>query len=397
MSRSLLVILSLTNLLSYLDRYILASVLPLIEQELKLTKFESGLLFGAFVPGYIIFSPLFGYLGDRLPRPRLMAAGVLLWGLATIMTGMTTSYVSLIVARLMIGTGEASFGAMAPGYLKDRIKDPVKLNSALALFYAAIPCGSALGYVSGSLLAAAFSWHTAFVIAGAPGIIAGLWLFGLSEIADRDTSDIHLRSGFRLIFSTPVMWCLIGGYVFNTYSLAGVAAFISFYGESIGYSTQEIGTYFGITLVVAGFLGTFLGGRFASYLASGRRDPAATMLSYIGVTALCGVPFMLLAFTTGDKIIFTVACFIAELFIFAGVAPVNSVIVLLCPEKYVTLTVGVSIFMINLFGTLLSPAVVGWIADNLTLELGLQHLSGALLVSGLVWLYGAKIKRTAAT
>ena len=86
-----LFILTLLNLLDYLDRYLIASLGSLVKAEMDLSDKAFGFLGTAFFLVYFLASPLFGYLGDRFGRIRLMAWGAALWSLATSLTfGVTT-------------------------------------------------------------------------------------------------------------------------------------------------------------------------------------------------------------------------------------------------------------------------------------------------------------------
>src|SRR5436190_17004531 len=93
-----LAVVTLLNLLNYIDRYILAAVVPRIQSELGLTNTQAGLLATAFLVAYFITSPVFGALGDRLSRTRLMALGVGAWSVATAATGMMRSFGQLMIA-----------------------------------------------------------------------------------------------------------------------------------------------------------------------------------------------------------------------------------------------------------------------------------------------------------
>src|SRR3989442_15447845 len=95
-------VVTLLNFLNYIDRFILAAVLPRVKTELSLTDFQSGLLANAFLVAYFVSSPVFGVLGDRLSRTRLMAAGVSIWSLATAAAGMTRNFVQLLLARATV-------------------------------------------------------------------------------------------------------------------------------------------------------------------------------------------------------------------------------------------------------------------------------------------------------
>src|SRR4030042_830336 len=104
-----LLILSSLNLLDYLDRYLVASLGSLIKTDLHLSDKAFGFLGTAFFLVYFVTSPLFGYLGDRGGRLRLMAGGAVLWSLATSLTYWVPAYPFLVAARGLVGGGGAFF------------------------------------------------------------------------------------------------------------------------------------------------------------------------------------------------------------------------------------------------------------------------------------------------
>src|SRR5207249_4067946 len=91
-----LAIVTLLNFANYIDRYILAAVLPRIKTDLALSDFQLGLLANAFLVAYFVTSPLFGRLGDRGSRTRLMAAGVGVWSIATAAAGLARSFGQMV-------------------------------------------------------------------------------------------------------------------------------------------------------------------------------------------------------------------------------------------------------------------------------------------------------------
>ena len=84
---AILALLTGLNFLNYLDRILVAAVLPKISEDLGLSKFEGGLLATVFLLGYFVTSPLFGAMADRGPRKGLIAMGVAVWSLATAASG----------------------------------------------------------------------------------------------------------------------------------------------------------------------------------------------------------------------------------------------------------------------------------------------------------------------
>src|SRR5690349_4816792 len=96
-------VVTILNFLNYIDRFILAAVLPRVKVELALSDFQLGLLANAFLVAYFVTSPAFGVLGDRGSRPRLMALGVGAWSVATAAAGITRNFIQLLMARACVG------------------------------------------------------------------------------------------------------------------------------------------------------------------------------------------------------------------------------------------------------------------------------------------------------
>src|SRR5512140_2977297 len=94
-----LTVLTLINLLNYLDRYLVAGVVPKIEAEFGLSHERAGFLQTIFMFIYMIAAPVAGFLGDRIQRRYIVAACVFVWSLATLGTGLATSFVALLAAR----------------------------------------------------------------------------------------------------------------------------------------------------------------------------------------------------------------------------------------------------------------------------------------------------------
>ena len=147
-----LAILSFINLFNYLDRYVVPALFESLKRSrLGLSDADLGSLMSAFLIVYTLSAPVFGTLGDRRSRPRLIAAGVALWSVATALSGFATSFVALLAARASVGVGEAAYGTVGPSLLSDYYPAE-RRGRVMAIFFAAIPVGAALGYVIGGLV-----------------------------------------------------------------------------------------------------------------------------------------------------------------------------------------------------------------------------------------------------
>ena len=394
-----LLFLTLINLLNFFDRYIVHAVEPILKSEFVLSNKESGLLGAAFVLGYFLFSPIFGFLGDRIDRRILMAAGLFAWSLFTALTALSHTLYTFIAARALVGIGEASFGAIVPGYLKGRVAGTLALNNALALFYVAIPVGSALGFIAGGQIAMQWGWRPLFLLAALPGIVLA---FGFLRIAPERRSlpkkeaAAGFIEGWRRILARPELRLIISGYVLNTFALNGIAMFVVRHGTSLGMSESEVASRFGVILATTGLIGALGGGRLASLLAARMTNQVRGLLLFVSITTLLGAPFLFFAFLATSPLIFFASCFIAQIALFAGVAPLNSALVERAPHGLETLTQGVTIFMIQLFGAAIAPITIGWVADMLTTEgiagsseqalaYALQVATAAMVLSGVLW------------
>ncbi len=238
--RTALALLLAINLFNYIDRYILAAVLPKIGEQFNVGKDMQGYLMSAFLISYTVTAPLFGWLGDRTSRWRIIALGVILWSLASGGTGLATTYAVLLATRMLIGVGEGAYGPVAPSLISDLF--PVdRRGGVMAWFYMAIPVGSALGFAFGGLVADHFTWQDAFYWVVPPGLILGLLCLWMREpprgAADATIAHRPTTRDVAVLFDIP-------SYVLNT--LAMTAMTFAFGGVALWMPTylyEREGTY----------------------------------------------------------------------------------------------------------------------------------------------------------
>lgn len=124
--------------------HLFAGVLPEIQEKLNIDDSKGGLLQTTFVISYMIWAPVFGYLGDRYSRRWNMISGVALWSATTLIGSFMPNFATFAVFRAMVGIGEASYSTIAPTIISDLFINDIR-SKMLALFYFAIPVGSGLG------------------------------------------------------------------------------------------------------------------------------------------------------------------------------------------------------------------------------------------------------------
>jgi sugar phosphate permease len=103
-----LLLLCLMYLLTYIDRVNVSTASNLFEKELGLNKTEVGFIFSVFAYPYLIFQIIGGYLGDRFGPRKVLTICSLIWAVATMLTGVVNGFVSMVIARLLLGFGEGA-------------------------------------------------------------------------------------------------------------------------------------------------------------------------------------------------------------------------------------------------------------------------------------------------
>jgi MFS family permease len=386
----ILALLSGLNLVNYLDRSLISAVGPKLEEDLGLSDFEFGLVIQAFMIGYFVTSPLFGALGDRFRRRELIALGVATWSLATAGSGLMKTFATMMAARLVVGVGEASYATLAPTIIDD-LAAPASKNRWLAVFYVAIPVGSALGYVLGGQLEHAYGWRSAFFIAGGPGLLLALMALFIEEPkrATREKTAGEPASGaWRKLLGIDVYRDAVIGYAAQTFALGGFAAWApKFLYRELEMDLKTADYWFGLVLVVTGLLATFVGAQLGDRFPG--EDRARANLRFCAVSLLASVPFSIACLLAHSPLGFFVSIAVAEFAIFLSTSPINVVILQGVPETLRASAMALSIFAIHLFGDLISPPLIGKISDVSSLRNAMFVLPVALAIGTIVWWRGS--------
>lgn len=389
------------NLLNYVDRYILAAALPKIQKDLAASlpstdaKFWMGALATAFLVSYMITAPIFGWLADRMARWKLIGLAVIAWSLASGASGLAPSYWLLLATRTLVGIGEAAYGPAAPTIIADLF--PIaRRGSIMAWFYMAIPVGSALGYGFGGAVAEHFHWRWAFYLVVAPGILLGLLCFLMPEPVRgaAETQPAVARSAawgdYLVLLRTPSYMLNTLGMTALTFAIGGVSYWMPEYvnvyrGEP---DLARVNIIFGGLTVVSGLSATLLGGLAGD--RSTRRWPGGYFL-VSGVSMLLAFPCFLLVLFEPFPLAWTLI-FLTEFCLFFNTGPTNTIIANVTHPSIRGTAYAVNILIIHLLGDAISPPLIGMLADlnGGNMNIGFQAVSGAILLGGLFWLFGAR-------
>jgi MFS family permease len=392
-ARAGLIVLTLINLFNYLDRWIVAALAESMKHsELHLSDTQLGSLMTGFLIVYMLAAPLFGRLGDTRSRNRLLAAGVAIWSVATALAGFARSYLGLFAARAAVGIGEAAYGTISPALLADYFPRQQR-GRVFAVFFAAIPIGSALGYIVGGLVDHYFGWRQAFFVAGVPGLVLAAFALRLydpprgSQDSTEEARPAHPGGAYRTLIRNQPYLLTVLGYAGYTFAIGALAFWTPTFLERVrGIPKAHATVQFGAIVVVTGFVGTYLGGWLGDRLLTVSRQ-AYLWLS--GTVTLLAAPLTLVALAAPQPQVYWPAIIAAELCLFASTGPINSAIVNEVSPHMRATAVALSIFTIHILGDVPSPSVVGMISDARSLADAVLIIPVAVLVGGLIWTYAA--------
>ena len=393
-ARTALALLLGINLFNYIDRFVLAAVEPNIRAAFFAAgdpnaMAMTGLLAPAFLFTYMLSAPILGFLSDRFSRWLIIGICVILWSFATAASGFAVTFAALFATRIFVGIGEGGYGPAAPTILADYFTVQTR-GRVMAIFCGAIPVGSALGYVLGGLVNAQFGWRWAFYLVAIPGIILGLFcFFQIDPRARTGVRDERKRASKK----DYVALLRTRSFVFNclaqtamTFALGGLAFWMSAYLIFRNQSPAQATPIFGGITVVAGLLSTLLGGFVADRLQK-RLSGSYFLVSGLG---------MLLAFPLLVAMLYTpfpmawVFLFGSVFFVFLNTGPSNAALANVTEPRVRATAFALNILIIHFFGDAFSPPLLGFIAGRSNMNMAFLVISGAMLVSGIIWLFGMK-------
>src|SRR5207249_350560 len=305
-------------------------------------------------------APRFGSLGDTRSRTRLIGLGVGVWSAATALAGFARGYASLFAARAAVGIGEAAYGTISPALLADYFPRQ-RRGRAFAVFFAAIPIGSALGYIVGGLVDRYFGWRQAFFVAGVPGLVLAalaLRLYDpprgcqetdlsavppLHNVERRSGGEDNRRAYATLVRNRPYVLTVLG-YAAYTFAIGALAFWTpTFLERTRGIPQARATVQFGAIVVATGFIGTYVGGWIGDYFLRVSRQ---AYLWVSGVVTLVAAPLTLIALAAPHPAVYWPAIVAAELCLFASTGPINSAIVNVVSPHMRATAVALSIFTI---------------------------------------------------
>jgi len=388
-------LLVVSYMINFTDRQLLSILLEPIKRDLALADWQLGVLGGvAFALFYVTLGVPVAKLSDRFSRVNILAGAMALWSLATAACGLATNFLQLLLIRIGVAVGESAGTPPSYSMISD-LFDPRRRATAIGIYVAGPPLGTALGLAIGGWLSQGIGWRTTFVVVGLPGLLLALLMKltlrepprGHTEARADPTVAPSALAVARLLASRPSFLCLAIG--------SGVAAFAgyamnlwlpSFLIRSHGLSTAQAGGWLAMIQIGAGIGGGVLGGFVADRFAV--RDKR--WLALVPAVAMAvAAPAGYVAFTARSPALALMGTAVTLLGYYSWAGGVYTAVQAMVGLRMRAVAVAMLLFIINLIGMGFGPPIIGAVSDLLRATAGDQSLRLSLLIAAPMFLVSA--------
>jgi MFS family permease len=399
-SHAALALLLLLGVVCVLDAAIIGALLTPIKNHFGLSDEQVGRISALFTFASLIGAPVFGYFANRYGRKPVLLAGVVLWSLSSIATGLTEGFVTLLIWRVLTGFGEAAYNGITPGWLADLYR-PKWRNLVFSLYMLRNKIGQAAALALGAWLAAEYGWRTAFFVAGVPGLVLAFGLLFVREPApgesdgasnpvntnavSTNTTDrparLSLREGLK-VFRHPAYVLHISALLLFMTAMTAQLWIPAFLHRAYAVPNRDAANFLAQVLLYTLPAG-LIGGYFSSLWLRQFRWGFPAFLSVTSLLAALayGVAYSVTDLGLSQTLIVAA---IASFGLSAGT--LTTLIVETVPARLRTSAVAYSVVLTSGVAGIVGPELIGILSDAYGLRVGILVAPASYLGASLIWL-----------
>ena len=376
----------------FIDRQVLAALLPYIKAEWALSDTQLGALVSAVNVAIAILAFPTAVVVDRWSRTKSIGLMAMLWSLATAACSFASSFNQMLIARFFIGTGEAGYvsggNALLAAVYPQRMRATV-----IGIFQSASMVGTVLGVVLGGIIATHWGWRSAFGVVAVPGLLLAALVYFVSdyktvvmEIQDKTT---QLKRAVRWtdiaisIVKSPILLLLFLGQAAQLFFVSTLGNWLpSFFNRTYGMPVSQAGIRTGLVMVVAA-VGMALGGYLIDRMTGSREQ---RRLLGPALFSLATAVLFMMAFNSPAGLQQTVLLFAGAFFMLGIMGPVVAAMQDVVHPGMRASCTGATALCTNLFGMALGPVSAGFLSDMFELQTALMLVSCAPLIAAVAYL-----------
>lgn len=362
LSMTVVSLLATALFISYFDRGILATASPLIQNEFALSKTQLGFLFAAFYWSYAPLQPIAGWVAQRFDVRYVLAGGLLVWAMSTMLTGLAGSLTVMLALRLLLGFGESVVFPCNAKFLGQRaaVHERGRANGVIAV-------GQALGPTAGTLLSglvmAKWGWRPAFI---AFGIASLAWLIPWVKATrggvTAGSSAVSRPVPYLVLVRQRALWGTSLGHFCGNYAYYFMLTWLPLllvkeFGFTLAQMAVITGCVYGIQAVAAAVTGWWCDRLIVAGTSPNRVLKTAVITGLVGITAAMSV-----CAGAGSKLSISMLL-LAGIGVGMQGAPMNSITQTMGGGRTAGQWMGIQNFVANMAGVI-APPLTGFIVDR---------------------------------
>lgn len=401
------ILLLLIYIFNRADATIFVLLMEPIKQEFDLSDAGMGFLAGpAMVLVYALLGVPVARWADRSHRVNIMSGAIVFWSVIVMLTATAGKFWHLVLARIGVGVGEAGFTAVAQSVIAD-YHTPAERTRAMSIFMLGLPLGVFVTYLIGGWVNEIWGWRTAFLLAGAPGLVLAVMLKwtvaepprGFLSPATVQQPTPPLRSVLATLWRRRALRHLTAALTLFYFMSGALGTWtVPFFIRTHGMSTGELGTWLAFTGGLGGIVGVWLSGRVFTWFNI--EDPRAQLrlVALLAAVAWFSQMGILLWPTKTGALLLVAAHNVLTQFFFA---PSYALMQSLCAPRMRATMISISVLAQSLAGSIIGTQLMGLMSDALAprfadqaLRLGMLALTPMFLwIACHFWLAGRSVRQ----
>ena len=397
---------TLMNFWTYFDRGAISASLSNVKAspdiagaEGVLSDAQAGAIGSAFMVGFFLTCPIFAALGGTFTAKQIITAGLIVWALACVSTGLSQDYWMIVISRCFVGVGEAAYAGYTVTII-DNMAPPASRTMWIGLFYSMIPVGTAIGMTAGGIVSSKVTlpggyagWRIVFlaeIIPMIPIIIGNAMLpvkynpvketevAAAAETADPEEAEtgaqgrpkddfITLPKAIKMLATNLSYICLVFGYAMYTFVLGAISIWAISMLEQGPLHLDAVASslFMGGTVCITGLAGSICGGLFVDKLGGSQGDKGVLQCcKYNVLMVTLSLPLGFIAMSSSNVWVFGSLFIVGVFLLFSVTAPITAAMLSVVPSPLRTYSVSFSVFFMHMLGDFPSPLIAGEISDK---------------------------------
>ncbi|MCO5359886.1 MFS transporter [Staphylococcus pasteuri] len=266
------------------DLFVISPLLPNIQQNFDISKYEASWSVTVFSIMYAIMAPIFGILADKWGKKRNIVVGLIFFALSNFLTFLTPNFVLLLISRIIAGTSASMITSSVfaiTGDLAPSSKKGLWLSIATSGFLTSIWIGAPLG----NLLSNITNWRTVFLYLSIASIISAILIIFIYPN--------HINSGSDRQFDAKTLSPIIKDVVVTTFWAFAIYGLYTYLGSALRDINHLNSSIVGIAFVFYG-VGALVGSLLGGVLSDRLKNNTLISSTFIGLAialVLVGITF----------------------------------------------------------------------------------------------------------